>query len=123
MSESSGADARRYLEDMGIGLKLKCGVKSFDGKQVLLDDGSLIDTCTVIWAAGVTGALPRGIAASLLKKGDRIRVDRYNKVQGLKEVYAIGDISYMETENYLHGHPQLASVGGDQEDNPTLYIS
>ena len=114
MSESSGADARRYLEDMGIALKLECGVKSFDGKQVLLDDGSLIDTCTVIWAAGVTGALPKGIVAGLLEKGSRIRVDRYNKVQGLEEVYAIGDICFMGTEKYPHGHPQLASVAGDQ---------
>ncbi len=114
MGKRSGADAKRYLKAMGVTLKLDCGVKSFDGKQVVLDDGCLIEACTVIWAAGVTGALPEGISPALLEKGNRIKVDRFNNVQGLEDVYAIGDICYMETALYPHGHPQLASVAGDQ---------
>jgi NADH dehydrogenase len=37
-------------------------------------------------------------------------VDRYNKVDGFENIYAIGDVAYMETEKYPKGHPQLAAV-------------
>jgi NADH:ubiquinone reductase (H+-translocating) len=29
---------------------------------------------------------------------------------GTKNIYAIGDVAYMETPKYPHGHPQVASV-------------
>jgi NADH dehydrogenase len=52
-----------------------------------------------------------------LPRNGRVRVDRYNKVQGLSNVYAIGDVAYMETEKYPNGHPQLANVAIGQGKN------
>jgi NADH dehydrogenase len=63
-----------------------------------------------VWAAGVIGSLPFGFDKDLIVRGNRIKVDRYNKILGLENVYAIGDVAYMETEKYPHGHPQVASV-------------
>ncbi len=33
-----------------------------------------------------------------------------NRVLGLNDVFAIGDVAYMETEKYPKGHPQVANV-------------
>ena len=58
-----------------------------------------------------------GIDPSLVVKGNRIKVDRYSQVQGIPGVYAIGDVAYMETPLYPHGHPQLANVAISQGSN------
>jgi NADH dehydrogenase len=68
----------------------------------------------VIWAAGIRGNVPPGIDPSMIVKGNRIKVDRFNKVLGFDNVYALGDLAYMETEKYPNGHPQVASVAIQQ---------
>ena len=45
----------------------------------------------------------------------RIKVDAYNRVEGLNDVFAIGDIAYME-EGVYKGHPQVAPVAIQQAD-------
>ncbi|HRP52537.1 MAG TPA: NAD(P)/FAD-dependent oxidoreductase, partial [Fluviicola sp.] len=45
---------------------------------------------------------------------NRYKVDRHSKVLNLDNVFAIGDISYMETEKYPNGHPQVANVAINQ---------
>jgi NADH dehydrogenase len=47
-------------------------------------------------------------------KGNRIKTDRFNKIKGFENIYAIGDLAYMETPKYDHGHPQVASVAIQQ---------
>ena len=61
-----------------------------------MKDGSSLESSTVIWAAGVKANTPAGIDPSLIARGNRIKVDRQCKVQGLENVYAIGDVAYME---------------------------
>ena len=38
----------------------------------------------------------------------RIKVDEYNRVEGMEDVFAIGDIAICSTEKYPHGLPQVA---------------
>jgi NADH:ubiquinone reductase (H+-translocating) len=116
MSEKSSQDSCHYLEKMGVKVMTSTLVKDYDGEQVFLGDGSTIPTNTVIWAAGIKGNVPEGIDKSLVVRGNRIKVDRHSKVQGSTNVYALGDIAYMETEKYPKGHPQVASVAIDQAD-------
>jgi NADH dehydrogenase len=68
----------------------------------------------VIWAAGIKGNIPYGIAEHAITKGKRIIVDEFNRVKGYPDIYAIGDIAYMETLAYPKGHPQIAPVALDQ---------
>lgn len=110
MSEKSSHDSLKYLENLGVIVKTKTIVKNYDGKTVLMQNGEKIDSCLVIWAAGVRGNVPEGVDRSLIVKGNRIKVDRFNRVLGFPDVYAIGDVAYMETPAYPHGHPQVASV-------------
>lgn len=114
MSEKSSADGLKYLQRLGVTVMTGNVVKSYDGKTVTLQNGETINTSMVIWAAGIRGNVPTGIQPDIVVKGNRIKVDRDHKVQGLSNVYAIGDIAYMETELYPHGHPQVASVAIQQ---------
>jgi NADH:ubiquinone reductase (H+-translocating) len=116
MSEKSSEDSCHYLQKMGVNVMTSTLVKDYDGEQVFLGDGTTIPTNTVIWAAGIKGNVPEGIDKSLVVRGNRIKVDRHSRVEGSNNVYALGDIAYMETENYPKGHPQVASVAIDQAD-------
>ncbi len=110
MSDKSSHDSLSYLNKLGVVVKTETIVKDYDGKTVLMQNGETIDSCLVIWAAGIKGNIPDGIDKNLIVKGNRIKVDRFSKVSGLENIYVIGDVAYMETEKYPHGHPQVASV-------------
>jgi NADH dehydrogenase len=110
MSEKSSHDSQAYLERLNVIVKTGTIVKNYDGKTVTMQNGDIIESSMVVWAAGIKGNVPDGIDKDLIVKGNRIKVDRFNKVINSKNIYAIGDIAYMETEKYPHGHPQVASV-------------
>lgn len=117
MSEKSSAQSRKYLEKLAVNIITETVVKSYDGDTVTLSTGQTISSKIVIWAAGITGNVPQGIDPSLLVRGNRIKVDRTNRLPGFDNIYAIGDISYMETPLYPHGHPQVANVAINQAKN------
>lgn len=114
MSEKSAAQSRKYLEDLGVTVKVNTVVKDYDGNQVILNTGESINSATVIWAAGVKGNVPAGISPELVARGNRIKVDRYNRMEGAGNIYALGDVSYMETPKYPNSHPQVAPVAMQQ---------
>lgn len=114
MSERSSKDSLRYLENLGVTVLTKTIVKDYDGEKVILDNGNFISSRTVIWAAGIKGNVPGGIDKTILARGNRIRTDVYSRVIGLSNVYAIGDIAFMETPEYPNGHPQVAPVAMQQ---------
>ncbi len=110
MSEKSSEESLQYLQKLGVEILTNTMVKAFDGKMVTTNTGKKINASLVVWAAGVIGNMPEGIKKDLIVKGNRIKVDRFNKIIGMENVYAIGDVAYMETEKYPQGHPQVASV-------------
>lgn len=114
MSKESQQASQKYLERMGVKVWTNTLVQDYDGKVITMKDGNTIRTNNLIWAAGVTGNVPAGIPKETLVKGNRMKVDEYNKVIGLDGVYALGDIAYMEQEAWPKGHPQLANVAINQ---------
>jgi len=110
MSEKSSFESHQYLNRLGVTVKTNALVKNYDGKQVLLGDGTVIESSFVIWAAGVKGNVPDGIDKNVVLKSNRIKVDRHCLVEGTSNIYAIGDLAYMEEPAYPKGHPQLAAV-------------
>lgn len=68
----------------------------------------------MIWTAGVKGNVPEGVPGDVIVKGNRIKVDVHSRVQGYPELFAIGDVSYMEAKDFPKGHPQLANVAINQ---------
>ena len=114
MSEVSSDRSKKYLQKLGVKVMTGAHVKDYDGKNIHLQDGQTISSATVLWAAGVKGNIPGGIDKSLNARGNRIKVDRANKVLGSTNIYAIGDLAYMETPKYPNGHPQVATVAIQQ---------
>jgi NADH dehydrogenase len=114
MSEQSSADSLNYLQRLGVTVMTNSLLQDYDGKNVTLKDGTTIPSTLVIWAAGIKGNIPAGIDPSLIARGNRIKVDEFNFVQGLNNVFAIGDIAYMEEEHFPNGHPQVAPVAIQQ---------
>jgi NADH:ubiquinone reductase (H+-translocating) len=112
MSEKSSAQSREYLERLGVTVMTGRVVQEYDGKTVVLKDGERIAASTVIWAAGIKANVPAGIDTSLVTRGNRVKTDRHSMV--LPDVYAIGDVAYMETPLYPQGHPQVAQVAIQQ---------
>ena len=80
MSEKSSIQSRKYLEKLGVKVMTNTHVKDYDGKDVFLQDGNIIPSGIVLWAAGVKGNVPGGVHQDLIAKGNRIKVDRTNKV-------------------------------------------
>ncbi len=116
MSRKSGDKARTYLENLGVVIKLQHKVVGYDGKEVKLEDHENFNTRTLIWAAGVKGQMPAGIDVGLVVHGNRIKVNQLNQVEN-NRIFAIGDIAYMETEEFPKGHPQVAQVALQQASN------
>jgi NADH:ubiquinone reductase (H+-translocating) len=115
MSAQSSEQSAAYLKRLGVTVLTETLMSDYDGKTVFLKNATTIPSSLVIWAAGIKGNIPAGIDASLIARGNRIKVDEFNRVEGLKDVFAIGDIAYME-ESAFKGHPQVAPVAIQQAD-------
>ncbi|MDX2362097.1 MAG: NAD(P)/FAD-dependent oxidoreductase [Crocinitomicaceae bacterium] len=115
MSEVSSEKAHQYLEKLGVVVHVNTRVNSYNGEQIVLSSDSVIESKTLIWAAGIKGNFLDGLPDETLGRGNRILVDAYNAVIGLENVYAIGDVALMTTvQDYPDGHPQLAQVAIQQ---------
>ena len=116
MSEESQEKSEKYLKDLGVRFISNDRVTDYDGDRVYLSSGNIIPSNNVIWAAGVTGNIIEGLTENPIQN-NRYIVDRYNKIVGFDDIYAIGDIAYMETPKYPNGHPQVANVAINQGKN------
>ena len=115
MSEESSAHAEQFLREMGVNILLNKRVVDYRDHKVVLEDGTEIATRTFIWVSGVTGVTIGNLDASLIGRGGRIKVDSFNRVEGMNNVFAIGDqCIQLADENYPNGHPQLAQVAIQQ---------
>jgi NADH dehydrogenase len=114
MSEVSSKAALSYLNKMGVNVITETFVKNYNGKIAQLSNGDTIQTATLIWAAGVKGNKIGGLPDDIWVANDRLTVDRYNKVNGFNNIFAIGDIAYMATPIYPKAHPQVANVAINQ---------
>jgi NADH dehydrogenase len=115
MSEASSKEAETFLENLGVKIWKNVRVSNYDGKTIITNSDLTFETATVIWTAGVKGALVAGLdAQSLLENVKRIRVNPYNQVKGYENIFAIGDIAMMELEDYPQGHPMMAQPAMQQ---------
>lgn len=114
MSELASKKAKQYLNKLGVEVFLNSRVTDYDGACMKLADGTTITSKTVIWAAGVQSNSFSGLPASGFGRGNRILVDRYNRIIGHTDIFALGDACLMKTPNFPDGHPQLAQAAIQQ---------
>lgn len=107
MSPYASQHADGYLKKLGVNIKLKQLVASYDGQTVKLKSGEELPTRTLVWAAGVMGATLPGLPPDKVEHG-RYLVNAFNMVQGYQDVFAVGDVALMKTPEHPKGHPQVA---------------
>ena len=117
MSRKSSDEARKFLEKMGVHVMTGVRVTDYDGVHVTTSHGQTIRTDKVIWAAGICGADMPGLEPESIGRGRRVKVDQYHLVEGYEDIYALGDIAYMEEDAFANGHPQVAQVAIQQAKN------
>ena len=117
MSQMAQNASEKYLTELGVLIKKGVFVNNYDGNTITLSNGELISSKNLIWTAGVTGNILRGLPLDSISKSNRYIVDRHNKVEGCDNIYAIGDVALMKTPKYPEGHPQVANVAINQGKN------
>lgn len=109
MSEKSSQAAEDFLTDLGVNIWKNVRVTSYDGKTVTTNTDLTFDSATVIWTAGVQGALPSGINNNaVIPRAERVKVNDYNQVEGYENIFAVGDIAAMISLKNPQGHPMMA---------------
>ena len=105
-SQKSSEDVIRNLKDMKVEVLLKKFVKEYDGKKLTFVDGEQVVTNNVFWVAGVKASSLEGLPQDIYGRGNRL-VDEFNRIQGMADIFALGDTALMVAENYPNGHPQV----------------
>ena len=113
MSDFSKRTSKKQLEELGVKIMLNSQLVSYDGKIATLKDGTHILTSALIWTAGVMGDIPIGFSPEIIVRGNRLSVDEFNRIKGIEDVFAIGDVASMEN----NPHPMLAPVAMQQGKN------
>jgi NADH dehydrogenase len=115
MSKKSQEEASKVLKRLGVNILLNNAVKDYVDDEVIFSNGERIPSATLIWTSGVIAREAPGLPTGVTGKGRRIKVDQFNKVNGLQNIFAIGDICFQEADpKFPQGHPQLAQVAIQQ---------
>lgn len=114
MSPQASQKAQFFLEKMGVTVKLNTMVENYDGNLLRFSNGESWTTATVIWSSGVKGVDFNGIPRNVMGRGNRIKVNRYNEIEDLPHIFAIGDICLQCEPVYPNGYPQVAPVAIQQ---------
>ena len=114
MSTQAQRSAKQFLEEMGVLVNTGVTVVSYNGNTLKLSNNVEIVSKNVLWSAGVKGDFPEGISKEHIVRGGRIKVDPYNRVEGYTNVFAIGDVAAMITDETPNGHPGVAPVAMQQ---------
>ncbi|MDT0643791.1 NAD(P)/FAD-dependent oxidoreductase [Zunongwangia sp. F363] len=118
MSKKSQEYALKNLKQMGVDVVLNTRIVDYDGEKVSLKNGKYIRSKNLIWATGVTGLIFKGIPTEAYDRGNRLKVNEINQVEGLENIFAIGDCCIQRTDPaFPEGHPQLAQVAIQQGKN------
>lgn len=114
-SEESGRKAIAGLEFLGVKVRMNVPVKDYDGKTLTLGNGEVIETQSLLWAAGVKGVPINGLPQEAILPNGRVTVDEVNRMQGSKNIFIVGDIAQqLNDERFPKGYPMVAQVAMQQ---------
>lgn len=118
LSQESSQKAYEFLKSMGVDIQFGKMVTDYRDHKVVMKDGTEIPTRTFLWVSGIRANAMPGIDESHLGRGFRFKVDEFNRIQGVEDVFAIGDQCLQTSDAaYPNGHPQVAQVAIQQAKN------
>ncbi|WP_455517884.1 NAD(P)/FAD-dependent oxidoreductase [Leyella stercorea] len=118
LSQESSQKAYEFLKSMGVDIQFGKMVTDYRDHKVIMKDGTEIPTRTFLWVSGIRANAMPGIDESHLGRGFRFKVDEFNRIPGVEDVFAIGDQCLQTSDAaYPNGHPQVAQVAIQQAKN------
>lgn len=118
LSQESSQKAYEFLKSMGVDIQFGKMVTDYRDHKVVMKDGTEIPTRTFLWVSGIRANAMPGIDESYLGRGFRFKVDEYNRIPGVEDVFVIGDQCLQTSDAaYPNGHPQVAQVAIQQAKN------
>lgn len=118
LSQESSQKAYEFLKSMGVDIQFGKMVTDYRDHKVVMKDGTEIPTRTFLWVSGIRANAMPGIDESHMGRGFRFKVDEYNRIPGVEDVFAIGDQCLQTSDAAYHnGHPQVAQVAIQQAKN------
>ncbi len=118
LSQESSQKAYEFLKSMGVDIQFGKMVTDYRDHKVIMKDGTEIPTRTFLWVSGIRANAMPGIDESHLGRGFRFKIDEYNRIPGVEDVFAIGDQCLQTSDAaYPNGHPQVAQVAIQQAKN------
>lgn len=122
--EKASKAAARYLKRMGVRLLMHTALHAYEDNRAVLSSDEVIFSRSVFWVAGICGNKLEGFKEEQWGRGDRLITDSNLRVEGEKNIYAIGDIGLQPYVNEGRGYPQVAQVAIQQGEYvaQSLYI-
>ena len=115
MDPISSKRVERDLKELHVHIRQPQFATEYKDGILKTSAGLEIPTQTVIWVSGICANTIEGFPAESIGHAGRFLTDRFCRVKGVEDVYAIGDVSLVEgDEEYPLGHPQLAQVAMQQ---------
>ncbi|PJB12199.1 MAG: FAD-dependent oxidoreductase [Flavobacteriales bacterium CG_4_9_14_3_um_filter_40_17] len=115
MSENASKKAEEFLQKLGVNIWKGSHITDYDGFEAKTNSELCFETATLIWAAGVMGNVPKGLdGKDLIAKGNRVKVNEFSQVIGYDNIFAIGDMAVMQSEEFPNGHPMMVQAAMQQ---------
>ena len=108
LNKKLGESARAYLEKMGVRIIKNVKAVNAGESHVELSDGEIIPCTTLIWTGGVTTDSVVGSLNCEHDKGGRVLVDKYLRLIGHPEVFALGDCAAVPDSDTGKYYPPTA---------------
>jgi NADH dehydrogenase len=107
MNEKLAAFAEKILIERGVDVRTRSAVVKVDPDGFELSTGESVRARTVIWGAGV-GPNPLIAQLDVPKERGRVVVNEYLEVEGLANVWALGDCAHIPDPRTGKPHPSTA---------------
>jgi len=105
--------ALRQLRSLGVEVILENAVTEVAEDHIVLSDGTTIPTHTLVWSAGVKASPVGEMLGVELTRGGRVTIEKTTEVTGAKNIYAVGDMTYLEDPEG-NPYPMLIPVAQQQ---------
>lgn len=115
MSERASREVLEYMGHLMVNVSLGKTMQSYENNIIRFNDGEEMYSEMVIWTAGITGeSFVFKSKEPAMGPGNRFVVDEFNRVEGVDDIFALGDICIHTDNEYPRGCPQLAQVAIQQ---------
>jgi len=96
--------AAKFISDSGVEILTDTAVQEVSEHEITFTDGTELHYDIIIWTAGIKpNSLLENLELGIPKEKGWLKVDPYLRVDGMKDVFAVGDTAYFENEGVRSG--------------------